>query len=321
MSAQLAVVRAEAPNPAEQSDTKNPTVGEIFAAYIAARSNPNAYRKCKAPRALTICLAEPTKLWADWRINDFKKGSRQRVEDAVQEWLEDLEPATCRKRCTIMRAAFRHAWKYELIDKAQEPFFELPPTGPARERVIHPEKELPRLLNELDRAPNHLRYAGYILLVTGQRVGAVLALTWDLVDFENRVIRFRDTEAPEERSKKRRTDQPMDDFLFALLSDAKERATCDSVIEWCGRGCKTVYPGLKRLLRRAGLGDCRIHDLRRSSATFVYHGLGGNLTAAANHIGDSEKMADAVYVQRNAEVNLPGIRAVSAVIANARKAG
>lgn len=100
-----------------------------------------------------------------------------------------------------------------------------------------------------------------------------------------------------------------------------ERATCDSVIEWCGRGCKTVYPGLKRLLRRAGLGDCRIHDLRRSSATFVYHGLGGNLTAAANHIGDSEKMADAVYVQRNAEVNLPGIRAVSAVIANARKAG
>lgn len=321
MSAQLALVRAEAPNQAEQSDTKNPTVGEIFAAYIAARENPKAYKKCKSPRALRICLAEPTKLWGDWRIEDFRKGSRARVEESVLEWLLTLKPATCRKRCTIMRAAFRHAWKYEMIDRSQEPFFELPPGGPPRERVIDPVNELPRLLKEFDRAPAHLRYAGYLMLITGQRVGAILSLKWEHVDFEKRVIFFRETEAPEERSKKRRVNQPLDATLFALLTEAKARATSDSVIEWNGRGCKTIYAAFKKVLNRAGVGDSRLHDLRRTSATLVFNGLGGNLARAAGHLGDTEAMADAVYVQRSAAVNLPGIEAVSAVIANARKAG
>lgn len=321
MSAQLAVVRAEAPNPAEQSDTKNPTVGEIFEAYIAARENPKAYKICKSPRALRICLAEPTKLWGDWRIDDFRKGSRKRVEDAVQEWLVTLKPATCRKRCTIMRAAFRHAWKYEMIEREREPFFELPPAGPPRERFVDPKNELPALLKELDRSPEHIRLGGMLMLITGQRIGAILALQWDHIDFEKRVIRFRDTERPEERTKKRRVNQPMDDELFRILTVAKERATCSFVVEWAGKGCKTIYPAFKRALKRAGLGSVRLHDLRRSSATYVFNELGGDLTRAAGHIGDTESQADSTYVQRSEVVNLPGIKAVSAVIANARKAG
>ncbi len=313
--------RLEAPNTSEQSDKLSPTVGEIFAAYIAARENPKAYKRCKSPRALRICLAEPTKLWGDWRIEDFRKGSRARVEETVLEWLLTLKPATCRKRCTIMRAAFRHAWKYEMIDRSQEPFFELPPSGPPRERFVDPKNELPALLKELDRAPDHLRVGGMLMLITGQRIGAILALTWDLVDFEKRVIRFRDTEKAEDRTKKKRVNQPMDDVLFKLLSEAKERATCSYVVEWAGRGCKAIYPAFKRTLKRAGLGSVRLHDLRRSSATYVFNELGGDLTRAAGHIGDTESQADSTYVQRSEVVNLPGIKAVSAVIANARKAG
>jgi len=44
------------------------------------------------------------------------------------------------------------------------------------------------------------------------------------------------------------------------------------------------------------------------------------MASAAKHIGDSPQMAEAVYVQKRADANLPGIKAVSAVIANARKA-
>lgn len=323
MNAQLAIVGAEAPHPTEQSDTLNPTVGEIFAAYIAARENPKAYKKCKSPRALRICLAEPTKLWGDWRVEDFRKGSRKRVEDAVQEWLVTLKPATCRKRCTIMRAAFRHAWKYEMIEREREPFFELPPAGPPRERHVDPEEELPRLLKAADaaRTPEHVRLALLLLLITGQRVGALLALRWHHVDFENRIIRFRDTEQAHERSKKRRVDQPLDDQLFSILTAAKERALSNAVIEWNGQPVKTIFPATKRLFARAGMPSLRIHDIRRTSATLVYHGLGGDMASAAKHIGDSPQMAEAVYVQKRADANLPGIKAVSAVIANARKAG
>ena len=300
----------------------NPTVSAIFAAYLADRQSEFAYRKCKHPRALKISLAIPEKLWGEMAIEDFRRGSKARVKAAVQDWLAGgLKLATCRKRVTIMRAAFRFAVSEELIERGQEPVFELPPNSPPRERFVDPKDELKRLLVEADsvRTPHHIRTAFYVLLISGVRRGALLDLQWQHVDFENRVIRFRDTEAPEDRSKKRRVDQPMNDFLFTLLDNTRERSTCDYVIEWNGKRCKTIYPALKRMFKRAGMPDLRIHDLRRSSATYVYREL-GDLSKAANHIGDTEKMAEQVYVQKTAAQNLAGIDASTATIERARAA-
>lgn len=142
--------RPEAPNTSEQSNKKNPTVGDLFDAYLRDRSSEHSYRPCKHPETLRVNLIEPRKLWADWRIDDFRVGSKSRVKEAVQGWREQgLALATCRKRCTIMRAAFRFAWKDELIERGQEPFFELPPSGAARERFVDADSELPTLLREL----------------------------------------------------------------------------------------------------------------------------------------------------------------------------
>lgn len=245
------------------------------------------------------------------------------MKAAVQEWLAaGLALATCRKRITVMRAAFRFAISEEMIERGQEPVFELPPNSPPRERFVDPKAELPKLLRAMDdvRTPAHIRTAALILFITGQRRGALLALRWEHVDFEKRIIRFRDTEAAHERSKKRRVDQPMDDQLYAIMREAKERATCEFVIEWNGKRCKTIYPAMKRLFQRAGMGDLRIHDLRRSSATYVYNELEGDLTRAAAHIGDTEAMAESVYVQKDVAKNLKGIEAVSAVLEQARSA-
>lgn len=301
--------------------SSNPPVAEIFDAYMGEKRNALAYRVCKHPGSLHSHIKVVRALWGEMAIEDFRKKSRKRVEDQVAVWRAGgLTFATCRKRCTIMRAAFRHAIRCEMIERVQEPVFDLPPNSPPRERVIDPVKELPRLLKEADdiRTPDHTRTAFYILLITGVRRGALMALRWEHVDFENRIIRFRDTERAEERSKKRRTDQPMNDLLFNLLSAAKERATTDAVIEWRGAGCRSIFYSLKQLFKRAGCPDLRVHDLRRSSATFVYNGLEGDLSAAARHIADSEKMAEAVYVKKDVMKNLAGIDAVSDVLERAR---
>lgn len=324
MSGQLAAFRAEGPNTAKQTYKNNPTLAAIFDAYLAEKRSPLAYKKCKHPETLRVNLIQPRALWGAMAIEDFRAGSKARVKAVVQGWLSADPPlalATCRKRVTIMRAAFRFAVSEEIIERGQEPVFELPPSGPARERHVDPEDELPTLLKTADavRTPYHIRLALLLLLITGQRVGALLALRWHHVDFENRVIRFRETEAAHERGKKRRVDQPLDDELFDILTAAKERALSDAVIEWNERPVKTIFPAMKRLFARAGMPDLRVHDLRRTSATLVYHALGGDLSGAAKHIGDTEKMAESTYIQKRADVNLPGIRAVSKVIALARK--
>ena len=301
----------------------NPTLNEIFDAYMSEKLNPNAYRKCKHPGTLQVNLKTPRELWGSMAIDDFRIGSKARVKASVQGWLAaGLTLPTCRKRVTIMRAAFRFAISEEMIERGQEPVFELPPNSPPRERFVDPKSELPQLLRAMDdvRTPDHIRTAALVLLITGQRRGALLALKWENVDFDRREIRFRDTEAAHERSKKRRVDQPMDDHLYKIMLAAKERATCEWVIEWQGKHCETIYPAMKRLFKRAGMGDLRIHDLRRSSATYVYNELEGDLTRAANHIGDTEKMAESVYVQKDVAKNLKGIEAVSSVLAQARAA-
>ncbi len=308
---------------AAEAAATSPTFVELCAAYLKEKNNPHSYRKCKHPKSPASHLKAPLAVWGALPIEVFRKGSRMRVQGQVSAWREGgTSMSTCRKRCAIMRAAFRHCVKVELIERGQEPVFDLPPQSPPRERFVDPVTELGPLLREADdvRTADHTRTAFYLLLVTGVRRGALLDLKWEHVDFDKRVIRFRDTEAPGDRSKKRRVDQPMDDLLHRILSEAKERARSEWVIEYNAKRCRTIYPALKRMFARAGLPDLRIHDLRRSSATYVYNGLEGDLARAANHIGDTEKMAEAVYVQKDVAKNLPGIIAVSAMLTRARHA-
>jgi len=161
-----------------------------------------------------------------------------------------------------------------------------------------------------------------LLIRLGCRRGALLKLRWEHIDFEERIIRLRDTQdaAVRATNKKKRENQPMDDEIYALLLEAKENAESDFVIEWRGRGIKSTYGGQRALYKRAGVAGVTTHDLRRTSATFVHNELGGDLDAAARHIADTKEMAAKTYVQADPKVKLPGLQAIGRVMAEARKA-
>ena len=299
----------------------NPTVGELFDAYLKDRNNKHSYRKCKHPKSLEGHLMLPRKAWGDWRIEDFRVGSKARVKAEVMRWQEEMSHAigTCRKRVSVMRTAFRFAVSDELIERGQEPVFEMPPNGAPRERFLSHD-ELITLLRTADKihTPDHVLLALEVALRTGQRIGAIIALRWEHVDFENRVIRFRDTEAPDERSKKRRVNQPMDDELFDIMLAAKERATCDAVIEWRSKPVRSVYSGMKKLFARAGLSGVRVHDLRRTAATIVRREMDGSISAAAQLLGDTESITQKHYAQDAPETRIKQVNALSGALARAR---
>lgn len=304
----------------------NPTLNELIDAYLADRRNPFAERKCKTPESLASHIKAPRALWGAMPIEEFRKGSRARVREAVEVWrTSGLSAHTVRKRVSILKTVFRFAIDEELISREQEPVIKLPANGAPRERYVDQAAELPRLLAAADASatPLHTRLTFYLLLLTGPRVGAVKALRWEHIDFDRRVIRYRDTEAADERSKKRRGNKPMNEFLFGLLQHAYDDRDegCEHVVSWRGEPVKNPYVGLKALFRRAGLPDLRIHDLRRTSATYVNLALEGDLQAAANHIDDTLATAKKHYVQSQESTLLRGVDAVTGLVDQARTRG
>lgn len=314
---QNATVAAEAACPSTL------TLNDLMDAYLADRRNPHSERPCKWPESLATHLKPIRELWGGMTLEEFRLGSKARVKAQVAEWrATGLSPHTVRKRVSILKTVFRFAIEEEIIDRAQEPVIKLPPQGAPRERCIDPQKELGALLRAADHpdTPAHIRLCFHLSLRTGQRQGAIRDLKWEHIDFDGRVIRFRDTEAPNERSKKRRTNIPMDQALYDLLAAAKEAAESEFVVEWRGRSAGNTYHGLKAMYARAGVTGLHRHDLRRSAATLVHRATDGDMKAAAGFIGDTEQMAAKHYVQDSAVTRLKPVQAISNVLAQARSA-
>lgn len=307
------------------AEAASPLLSELMDAYLADRRNPHAERKCKHPESLACHLKVTRELWGAMTVGEFRVGSKARVKAKCAEWrAAGLSAHTVRKRVSMLKTVFKFAIDEELIERADEPVIKLPPNGAPRERFVDDTNELPALLRAADeiKTPDHIRLLLEILLRTGQRRGCVLDLKWEHVDFERRVIRFRDTEAADDRSKKRRGNKPMDDALYAIMQRAYEARDedCDHVITWRGKRVKCPYTGMKALYRRAGLSDLRTHDMRRSSATYVNTETNGDLQAAANHINDTVATAKKHYVQEDVRIHAPAMEAVSGVLARARGA-
>lgn len=320
--------------PMQNAGSSGHTINDILDAYLKEKRNEFADRVCLTADSIEGHLKAIRALWGAMTVEEFAKGtpadprkSRQRVREQVQAWRRGSEtqrpwqPNTCRTRLSKLRTALNYAVNIEMIEEA--PKFDLPAAGPSRERFVHPVTELPALLEkaDADNTPYHIWLMTELLIRLGCRKGVLLKLEFDKhIDFENRIVKLRETQTAEERkqNKKRRENQPMDQELYEMLLEARERSKSGFVIEFRGRPVKSTYGGQKALFRRAGIGDVTPHDLRRTSATFVYNELRGNLDAAAAHIADTKAMAEKTYVQKSVDVKLPGIEAIGKLIAKAR---
>lgn len=309
------------------------TVNDIFERYLADCENPNSERgKRVSVESIRAHLRVLRARFGHMTVREFTEGtagspvtSRAKIRALCEEWrAEKYAPNTMRTRLNKMRTAFRFAVDHEIIKRADEPVIPLPPAGPSRERYVEEDHELPALLVALDDTdtPEHIRLLTQIMVLTGQRGKTVRSLTWDLVDFEKRVLWFRETQTGVMRSKKRRGNKPMNDELLAIMQRAyrNRNEECPFVIEWQGKPCKSNGRAMRSLFKRAKLEKLVPHDLRRSSATYVYNASEGDLGAAAKQISDSKETTGAVYIVENPNVHLPEMNKVSEVLAKARKA-
>lgn len=157
-----------------------------------------------------------------------------------------------------LRMVARWALKTGLIER--EPHIELPQKPAPRDRFLT-EAEAGKLVDAANEP--HIRLAILLMLNTAARVGAILDLTWDRVDFRRGQIDLRiDSTGP----RKGRAVVPMNATLRAGLMTAKDSAMSDYVVEWAGDRIASIRTGFNAAVKRARLKDVTPHVLRHTAA-------------------------------------------------------
>ena len=132
-------------------------------------------------------------------------------------------------------------------------------------------------------------------LLTGARRSNVMAMHWNEVNLERRTWTIPGTKA-------KAGDNITVPLTDAALEVLQARAEANGMQGWVfpgpGKTGHLVEPkkGWQRLLRRAGIEDLRLHDLRRSLASFQID-AGVSLAIIGKGLGHHSQQTTAVYAR------------------------
>ena len=161
-----------------------------------------------------------------------------------------------------IRLALRWAENKRLIDRA--PKIYRPAQSPPRD--LRMTNEQVKTFIAACTLP-HVKLFAVLAATTGARMGAILSLTWDRVDFERGLIRYADPAVTATR--KGRATTPINALARKALTEAQKGATAPFVIEWAGQRVGSVKKGLASAGVRAGLPWVTAHVFRHTAASLM----------------------------------------------------
>ena len=165
----------------------------------------------------------------------------------------------------------------------------------SRDRRLHPD-EMPRFFEALVAEENpDMRDYVMLSLLTGARRSNVLAMTWAEINMERRTWTIPGSKA---KAKDNITVPLTDAAIDVLQARAEASGAQGWVFPGAGKTGHLVEPkkGWQRLLQRAGIEDLRLHDLRRSLASFQID-AGVSLAVIGKGLGHRSQQTTAVYAR------------------------
>lgn len=182
-------------------------------------------------------------------------------------------------------------WAVERRLIGHAPPIERPQKPAPKERWLTQEEAL-RLVDAAKE--HHIKLAILLMLGTAGRIGAILELTWDRVDFVGGHINLRTTETG---PRKGRAVIPMNDMLRPALDVARKVALSDHVIEWAGQPVKSIKTGFNRAAKDAGLVGVTPHTLRHTAAVHMA-AAGRPMQRISQYLGHSNtSVTERVYAR------------------------
>lgn len=171
-----------------------------------------------------------------------------------------VSAATVKRELIVVRAAMSRAWKRGNI--GWKPYVALPHARSRRQRWLTADEARAVAAH----IPPRSRLAWQILTLTGCRVGAMLDLTWDRVDFGVGVVDFRRDDDPKAARRKSRAIAPMTDALRAALRAARTTTNSTAVVPL---SADTVRRDIAAAASKAGVTGVTPHVIRHSVATWL----------------------------------------------------
>ena len=165
----------------------------------------------------------------------------------------------------------------------------------SRERFLQPD-ELKRFWTALNEEPNE-QFKNYILLslFIGQRRQNMLSMRWSNVDLNLGFVLFPDSKNGDPQR------IPMAVETKQILEDMKKYAIDDWVFSSHGKSKSGHIEDLHRpwyaLLKRANIENFRIHDLRRTFASYQVEAGTGSEYIIQKALGDKTAAAARVYAR------------------------
>jgi integrase len=164
----------------------------------------------------------------------------------------------------------------------------------ARDRFVLKD-ELPKLMEALEAEPNRdMRDFFLTCLYTGARKSNVLSMRWEDIDFSINEWRIADTKNGEP------VRVPLLDEALEILNS---RVHLKKSSPWVfpSKDSKSGHiqepkTAWKRILERAGLENLRIHDLRRTLASYQAI-TGSSLTIIGKSLGHKSPQSTAIYAR------------------------
>jgi integrase len=165
----------------------------------------------------------------------------------------------------------------------------------SRDRRLHPD-EMPRFWEALAAEENpDMRDYVMLSLLTGARRSNVLAMHWQEISMERKTWTIPGSKA----KAKDNITVPLTTAAVEVLQGRAEAAGMQGwVFPGAGATGHLVEPkkGWARLLQRAGIKDLRLHDLRRSLASFQID-AGVSLAVIGKGLGHHSQQTTAVYAR------------------------
>ena len=289
-----AIARGENPGEAQRTLKAESTLGDLFAVYLEHHAKQHK------------------KTWSDdvWAFNKHLHGWRLRKLSAVRA--EDVTALHARigrdsgkyaanRIVELLSSMFNRAveWGWKGTNPAAhvKTFRER-----KRERFLQPE-EFPAFFAALADEQNET-FRDYVLLslLTGARRANVQAMRWPEINFT-----LATWHIPQEKTKSGESVTiPLVDRAIAILEARRARVTGDWVFPGKGSTGHLVEPkrAWAALLKRAGIADLRLHDLRRTLGSWEAS-TGASLIVIGKTLGHTNTATTQVY----ARLNLDPVRA------------
>jgi integrase len=305
------LARAESPAEARRLLKMELTLGELLERYLADRERAGkrsvAHLRAHWERYLGEMPDTPAKKHGRKRIKPSAAvdWSKRRLSEITTQQINTLhtrignsgKQTTANRMLELLHAMFGFAVRQKLatenpaegVSKAKEN---------DRSRFIGRD-ELPLFVAALNEEPQPWRDYFMVLLYVGYRRSAVAAMRWGDIDLAARIWTV-----PGEKAKNG------DPIVFPIggpaLSVLRRR--------WRERGTSAwVFPGRSaaghltqpkrawaRLVRRAGLADLRIHDLRRTLGSWLAMS-GASLPAIGRALGHKDIRSTQIYARLQTE--------------------